>query len=248
MSQYFLDMHYRPDRSHRTRVCWASACRRAPVCTALAFFAFSVPAQIYVSAEAESGGSVVISNFATAETPLLLLGSLHTSDLPASNPLPVVPRRPSAPSLTLVSNAPIRALIDSVAAEVRISPQLLHAIIAVESNFNPAVVSPKGAIGLMQLMPETARRFGALDPFAPRQNIRAGAMYLNWLAGLFKDDLELVLAAYNAGEWSVIQAGLKIPPFAETQAYVPRVLAYLRCGRGRACPPFDPGVSLRMKE
>jgi soluble lytic murein transglycosylase-like protein len=80
----------------------------------------------------------------------------------------------------------------------------------------------------MQLMPGTASRFGAADPYSASDNIRAGASYLKWLDGLFQGNLELVLAAYNAGEQAVIRAGRRIPPIAETRAYVPKVLALFR--------------------
>jgi soluble lytic murein transglycosylase-like protein len=111
---------------------------------------------------------------------------------------------------------------------MKVSPRLLDAVIHVESNFDAHAVSAKGAIGLMQLMPGTASRFGAVDPYSAADNIRAGAAYLKWLGGLFQGNLELVLAAYNAGEQTVIKAGRRIPPIAETRAYVPRVIAYFR--------------------
>ena len=96
-----------------------------------------------------------------------------------------------------------------------------------ESSYDARAVSPKGAKGLMQLMPDTARRFGVSDPFDPEQNVRAGATYLRSLLDLFKGDTRLALAAYNAGENAVIRSGNRIPAFAETQAYVPRVLTRL---------------------
>jgi len=102
---------------------------------------------------------------------------------------------------------------------------LIHAVISVESNYNPRALSPKGAQGLMQLMPATARRFGVVNSFDPRVNILAGSKYLRWLLDYFEQDLELTVAAYNAGEKAVIQAGRRIPKFAETEKYVPKVLA-----------------------
>ncbi|BAN36620.1 lytic transglycosylase catalytic [Sulfuricella denitrificans skB26] len=103
---------------------------------------------------------------------------------------------------------------------------LLHAVIAAESGYNPRALSGKGAIGLMQLMPGTARRYGAVDPYDPAQNIRAGALYLRDLLAMFNNDMRLALAAYNAGENNVIKYGNRIPPFRETAAYVPRVMAF----------------------
>jgi len=89
-------------------------------------------------------------------------------------------------------------------------------------------VSKRGASGLMQLMPETAKRYGVADIFDPKQNIRAGAQYLRDLLKMFNNDLRLVLAAYNAGEKAVVRHGSKIPPYPETAAYVPKVLAFYK--------------------
>ncbi len=109
-----------------------------------------------------------------------------------------------------------------------VQPELLRAIIAVESKFNPRAVSKRGARGLMQLMPETARRFAVGDLFDPRVNVLAGAQYLRFLLDLFRGDIELAVAAYNAGENAVIRAGYRIPAFAETQSYVPAVMEHYR--------------------
>lgn len=136
-----------------------------------------------------------------------------------------------------VVSAQMNRLIADVAAQVQISPQLLHAVIAAESSYNARARSARGAIGLMQLMPATAARFGARDPYVAEQNVLAGASYLKWLMEQFAGDLELVLAAYNAGENAVLKAGRRIPPYPETQAYVPRVLSYLRCASGAHCKP-----------
>ena len=136
-----------------------------------------------------------------------------------------------------IASSELRKLINEVAAEVRISPALLHAVIATESRYNSDALSPRGAIGLMQLMPETALRFGAPDPYNPRDNVLAGANYLKFLLKLFGNDVELVLAAYNAGHNAVLRAGNRIPEYPETQAYVPKVLAYMRCANSAACRP-----------
>ena len=116
--------------------------------------------------------------------------------------------------------------ISHAAASFQLESALLHAVIAAESGYNPRAVSGKGAIGLMQLMPDTARRYGAVDPYDPAQNIRAGALYLRDLLALFNNDMRLALAAYNAGENNVIKYGNRIPPFRETTAYVPRVMVF----------------------
>jgi len=123
-------------------------------------------------------------------------------------------------------------LITDVAKEQQIDPALLHAVITVESGYNPKARSPKGAIGLMQLMPDTAKRYDVGNIWDPRENIRGGARYLRDLLAQFNNNLALALAAYNAGEGAVSQYGNKIPPFAETIAYVPRVLQQYRLMNG----------------
>ena len=115
-------------------------------------------------------------------------------------------------------------LISTVAKEFKLEAALLHALITVESGYNPKAVSPKGAKGLMQLMPDTAQRYSVTDIWDPAENLRGGARYLRDLLAMFDNNLSLALAAYNAGEKAVVQYGNKIPPYAETRSYVPRVL------------------------
>jgi soluble lytic murein transglycosylase-like protein len=105
-----------------------------------------------------------------------------------------------------------------------IQAALVRAVIVVESGFNPRAVSKRGAVGLMQLQPATARRYGVKDIYDPEQNIRAGTRYLSDLLTRFDSNLELALAAYNAGEEAVERYGRRIPPYAETLAYVPSVM------------------------
>lgn len=119
------------------------------------------------------------------------------------------------------------ALADIVSAAARgqaLDPALLHAVIGVESGYAPRAVSPRGALGLMQLMPSTAKEYGVTDPFDPRQNIAAGARHLRMLLNQFSQNTSLALAAYNAGAAAVWRHRQQIPPFAETAAYVPKVL------------------------
>lgn len=117
------------------------------------------------------------------------------------------------------------AYIREAAALYRLPESFIRAVIKVESNYNPAVVSHAGASGLMQLMPRTAARMGVTDVFDPRQNILGGSRYLRILANHFSGDLVLTIAAYNAGEGAVLRYR-GIPPYEETQRYVRRVLRW----------------------
>ena len=128
------------------------------------------------------------------------------------------------------SGTPFERIITEAAARHRLDPRLLAAVIQVESNFRPLARSPKGAMGLMQLMPGTARQYAVGDAFDAQSNIDAGARHLRSLLDRF--DLSLALAAYNAGEGAVRRFD-GIPPYRETQEYVRRILTLLQPGRGR---------------
>ncbi|MCR8723659.1 lytic transglycosylase domain-containing protein [Frigidibacter sp. ROC022] len=123
----------------------------------------------------------------------------------------------------------------------KVSPALVLAVIAVESGGNAAAVSGAGAQGLMQLMPDTAARFGVTEATDPVQNIKGGVAYLDWLMGEFSDDAVLALAGYNAGEGAV-RKNAGVPPYPETRGYVPKVLAAWKVARGLCVtPPQLPG-------
>lgn len=122
--------------------------------------------------------------------------------------------------------------IKAAAKRYQVPHTLLHAVITAESAYNPDAVSHKGAIGLMQLMPATAQRYGVNDPSDPVANISGGSRYLHDLLKMFNNDLKLALAAYNAGENTVIKYGRKIPPYQETQSYVQTVLEYYKQYQG----------------
>ncbi|MEW5887135.1 MAG: lytic transglycosylase domain-containing protein [Pseudomonadota bacterium] len=118
-------------------------------------------------------------------------------------------------------------LIQRLAPRFEVDFRFALAVARAESNFNPSAVSPKNAMGLMQLIPETAARFGVRYPFNPEQNVRGGLSYLRWLLERFNGDVALAAAAYNAGEGAVERFG-GIPPFRETQDYVRRILNFYR--------------------
>jgi soluble lytic murein transglycosylase-like protein len=126
----------------------------------------------------------------------------------------------------------IQALVTSISAKHGVDPELVVAMMKTESNFNRWAVSSKGALGLMQLIPETGRRFGVRDFFDPRQNIEGGVRYLRFLLDKFKGNVELSVAAYNAGE-NVVERYGRIPPIAETQDYVRKIRAIYKRPAGK---------------
>ncbi len=119
-------------------------------------------------------------------------------------------------------------MVDVASRTHGVDGALVHALIRAESSYNPNAVSPAGASGLMQLMPETAKRYGVRNIFDPAQNINGGVKHLKELLVLFENDLELAIAAYNAGPNAVIRAGNRIPAYPQTTAYVPKVIGYYR--------------------
>jgi len=126
-------------------------------------------------------------------------------------------------------------LIDAIALSEGVEPTLVYAVISQESGYNPRAGSPAGALGLMQLMPATAARYGLTpnDRYDPAKNVRAGIRYLKFLSRQFNGQLDLILAGYNAGEGAVQKYGNRIPPYRETQDYVRKVKGYLALYRQR---------------
>jgi len=140
---------------------------------------------------------------------------------------PTIPAPESAKPAAEPAPRSIGEAVERIAAEQQLSPALIHSVIKVESNYNPNAVSRKGAQGLMQLIPSTARRFGVADAFNPVDNIQGGARYLKYLLDLYGGDYNLALAAYNAGEGAVAKYG-DIPPYPETVNYVNSVAAQFK--------------------
>ena len=142
-------------------------------------------------------------------------------------PKPVVAKVVAAvvaePGAGLGGDANLQQIVEDAARRNQVDPLLVHSVIQVESNYNASAVSPKGAQGLMQLIPSTARRFGARNSFDVKENVEAGVKYLKYLNSLYPNDLRLTLAAYNAGEGAVAKYRNNIPPYRETEHYVYKV-------------------------
>ena len=138
----------------------------------------------------------------------------------------------------LIAPRKIFDLVNTMAPQFKVAPQLALAIISAESNFNSFAVSNKSAQGLMQLIPETSERFNVKNAFDPAQNIRGGLTYLRWLLAYFEGDVALVAAAYNAGEGTV-ERYRGVPPYMETRGYVKRILTSF----GALVHPFDERVT-----
>jgi soluble lytic murein transglycosylase-like protein len=181
-------------------------------------------------AAANAGASTRIYTYVDAD------GVKHFTDVPDNNRYRLLVLSPhdltesgdhySASMLARASQ--YDSIIERAAQSAAVEPNLLRAVIVVESGFNSRAVSKRGAVGLMQLMPATASRFGVSNLYDPKENVHAGATYLKFLMDRFGHDVRLALAAYNAGEEAVDRNGGRIPPFTETMAYVPRVLKIYR--------------------
>lgn len=214
-------------------VCVAAARRPAPVLGALSLGL----AAALVLGGAGAGAAADIYRCIGAD------GVVHFSNAPTSDCfkriIKVETVRPEpTPPASAEGNAPAAgyaryaSLILDAARRHELDPALLTAVIRAESNFDPAAVSRRGAKGLMQLMPKTSALYGVADPLEPHANIDTGAKHLRSLLERYRNNLELALAAYNAGEEAVERHGGRIPPFGETRGYVKAVLRHLQTYRG----------------
>jgi soluble lytic murein transglycosylase-like protein len=205
-------------------------------CISLAALAFCVnPAGAQIAAVTNPAGRKLFINAEPPVTSAKLLAAKPrtTIYLPAESPFTGRYR----PALS-VDRDGAEKLVREAAERHRVDPALVRAVIEAESNWNPGAVSRRGAAGLMQLVPTTAQRFGVNDVFNPQQNVDAGVRYLKRLLERYNGNLDLALAAYNAGEGAVDRAH-GIPAFRETRNYVQRVQdAYFRPGSGRLADAF----------
>ena len=168
-------------------------------------------------------------------------GVVHFTNIPSNDKrYKLIRKEASTPPLTAAAGLPqyvlptaelIRrysGMIENASRSHGVDAALVHAVITAESGYNPSAVSRAGARGLMQLMPDTAKRFGVRDIMDPAENIQGGVKYLSELLAMFNGNKELALAAYNAGENAVIRAGNRIPQYPETMHYVPKVLGFYK--------------------
>jgi soluble lytic murein transglycosylase-like protein len=193
--------------------------------------AVSAPAQSHAEAlyECTDPSGVVSYTNAPTDTRCRVYGGGEYGGprvLRAARPRTVVDReRTSGEPGAWRGAEPYREIVAEAARRYRVPVELILAVMRAESGFNTLAISPRGAMGLMQLMPDTAGELGVTNAFDPWQNILGGAAYLRQLANLFNGDMVRIVAAYNSGPASVQRHG-PIPPFDETRAYVPRVIRY----------------------
>jgi soluble lytic murein transglycosylase-like protein len=188
-----------------------------------------MPASAQIFTWRDPQGRLVLSNTRPAPGAELL----HSLSTPAAPE--------AAHTVTEGTSIPGSSRYDHLIAEQAqrsgVRPSLVRAVIQVESGFNPLAVSPKGAMGLMQLMPATARELGVQNPFNPAQNVEGGTKYLRQLLDRYGDDEALALAAYNAGPGAVDRHGQHVPPYRETKEYVSRVNRIAGEGTGEGPAP-----------
>jgi soluble lytic murein transglycosylase-like protein len=208
-----------------SRVDRPSPCRAAAVVIAslLTVGVGRVEAEIYWYKDAD-GHSILTDQVMPGYE---LVKKIDLADRPPMSTIFPGGTRPAAAGKSRSANRALYApLIERIAREHQLRPELMHAVIRAESAYDPLAVSRAGAVGLMQLMPATAERFGVRDRTDPVQNLRGGAAYLRELIDMFNRNLQLALAGYNAGENAVMQYGNRVPPYPETEEYVRRVLQF----------------------
>ena len=220
-------------------------CIPVAVLAAGALFALSTPLRAQIATQVDEHGKLV---FVNGDSPNARRGSTISSATGSSTSGGSHSRSGistgSAAEALGANDGRLDRIVRDAAARHQVDPALVKAVISTESGWNPQAVSRKGAVGLMQLIPGTAQRFGVGNPFDPAQNVEGGTTYLKSLLDRYNGDLDKTLAAYNAGEHAV-DANRGVPPYYETQRYVHKVQdAYFRPGSGRDStlwtPPRNP--------
>jgi soluble lytic murein transglycosylase-like protein len=196
--------------------------------TALVACAASAPAFADIYSFKDERGVVHFTNITPSDKRFRMIRREvnNPAPMPIASGSPVY--MPSQASIQRYSS-----LIEAAARAHGVESALVHAVISAESGYNPAALSKAGARGLMQLMPATAQRYGVQNIMDPQENISGGVKYLKDLLQMFQGNMELAVAAYNAGENAVVRYGNKIPPYAETVNYVPKVLGFYNKFRTR---------------
>lgn len=215
------------DKDAQYRLGWIYANGRGvPRNDALASYFFSLAAR---RGDADAQRMLEYVGFTSAPPPKCMIEDGNDDTIAFANPTP--------------AQRKILDLVDRLAPQYGVSPRLAVAVIRAESNFDPMAVSPKNAQGLMQLVPETAVRFRVRKPFDTEQNVRGGLAYLRWLLAYYEGNVDLVAAAYNAGERTVNRFH-GVPPFIETRNYVRRIRQVYRQDRH----PYDPSAAAPSPE
>lgn len=188
------------------------------------FIAFAAPASRAEYIVLRSGQRLAVTGYQIIGDKYHLQMKGGTVDVPVDQVAAIEPEDTFTPIPHVeVSQEPFGDIIHAAAKRYSVDADLITSVIAAESNFDPKAISRRNARGLMQLLPKTAARLGVKNIFDPQENIDAGAHYLSDLLVLYKNDLALTLAAYNAGPERVQQYGQRVPPFAETISYIQRV-------------------------
>lgn len=233
-------MRRRPEKALAKTITMNKNCIPVAVLVAGAVFALSMPLRAQIATQVDEHGKLV---FVNGDSPNGRRGS--TISPTASGPRSRSALSSASAADTLGANdGRLDRIVRDAAARHQVDPALVKAVISTESGWNPHAVSNKGAVGLMQLIPGTAQRFGVGNPFDPAQNVEGGTTYLKTLLDRYNGDLDKTLAAYNAGEHAV-DVNRGVPPYWETQRYVQKVQnAYFRPGSGRDStlwtPPRNP--------
>jgi hypothetical protein len=192
-----------------------------PAALALPLLLAAVPGTWAEYIVLRSGARLSVTGYQLHGDTYRLQMSGGTAEIPAGEVVSIEPEEVFEPlPVPLSDTSPFQKLIRAAAARYSVDADLIHCVIAAESNFNPYAISPKNARGLMQLLPQTAAHLGVRNIFDPAENIDGGTRYLRDLLGKYNNNLNLALAAYNAGPQKVERFGRRVPPYTETRNYI----------------------------